>query len=131
MFPGEPDRRVRAVSPFWLAVGFAFALPLERILQRSIGFLLQEVSAQGACGMLSVFFNDVRCAGVRITVDGADVLVDLPCSGARSLIAFAFAFALLPVLFTRERATLTGLRLRDCNTNEVRLSWPRSGLVIA
>lgn len=102
------DRRVRAVSPLWLAVGFAFALPLERILQRSIGFLLQEVSAQGACGMLSVLFDDVRCAGVRITVDGADVLVDLPCSGARSLIAFAFAFVMVAAL-VRPRPLLAAL----------------------
>jgi len=86
-------RRVRALSPFWLAVTFAFALPLERIVQRSIGFALQDVSARGACGALSALFRDVQCAGVRITVEGADVLVDLPCSGARALIMFALAFA--------------------------------------
>ena len=42
--------RARAVSPAWLAVVFAFSLPLERIVQRSIGYLLQQVSAAGACG---------------------------------------------------------------------------------
>lgn len=91
-------RRVRAVSPFWLAMAFAFALPLERIVQRSIGYVLQDVSAQGACSALSALFGQVQCAGVRITVEGADVLVDLPCSGARSMILFAFAFAVTAAL---------------------------------
>jgi len=91
-------RRSRAVSPFWLAVAFAFALPLERIIQRSVGFVLQDISAQGACAVLSAVFADVRCAGVRITVEGADVLVDLPCSGARALIIFGFAFAVAAAL---------------------------------
>lgn len=92
------DRRVRAVSPFWLSVAFGFALPLERIVQRSIGYLLQDVSAQGACGVLSALFGSVQCAGVRITVEGADVLVDLPCSGAQALIIFGFGFALAAML---------------------------------
>lgn len=92
------NRRVRAVSPFWLAAAFTFALPLERIVQRSIGYVLQDISAQGACGALSALFGDVQCAGVRITVEGADVLVDLPCSGARSMILFAFAFTICAAL---------------------------------
>jgi exosortase/archaeosortase family protein len=92
------QHRSRALSPFWLAVAFAFALPLERIVQRSIGFLLQDVSAQGACVTLAALFGDVECAGVRITVEGADVLVDLPCSGARALIMFGFAFAIAATL---------------------------------
>lgn len=92
------DQRVRAISPLWLATAFAFSLPLERIVQRSIGYVLQEISASGACGALSVLFGDVRCAGVRITVEGADVLVDLPCSGARALIVFGFAFATIAAL---------------------------------
>lgn len=96
------DRRVRALSPFWLAIAFAFALPLERIVQRSIGFLLQDVSARGACGVLSAVFGDVQCAGVRITVENADVLVDLPCSGAQALILFGFGFA-LAAMFARPR----------------------------
>lgn len=91
-------RRARALSPFWLAVAFAFALPLERIVQRSIGFVLQDISAQGACAALSGLFADVQCAGVRIVVQGADVLVDLPCSGARALIMFGFAFAIAAAL---------------------------------
>lgn len=96
------QHRVRALSPFWLAVAFAFALPLERIVQRSVGFLLQDISAQGACAALSALFGNVACAGVRITVEGADVLVDLPCSGAQALIMFGFAFAIAAAL-TRPR----------------------------
>lgn len=91
-------RRVRAVSSLWLAVAFAFALPLERIVQRAIGYVLQDISARGACGVLSGLFGDVRCAGVRITVQGADVLVDLPCSGARAIIVFGFVFAVAAAL---------------------------------
>jgi exosortase/archaeosortase family protein len=92
------NRRARAVSPFWLAAAFAFALPLERIVQRSIGYPLQDISARGACGALSAIFGDVQCAGVRITVQGADVLVDLPCSGARAMILFGFAFVVIAAL---------------------------------
>lgn len=87
-------RRLRALSPFWLAAAFAFSLPLERIVQRSIGYVLQDISARGACGVLSSIFGEVQCAGVRITVQGADVLVDLPCSGARAIIVFGFVFTI-------------------------------------
>lgn len=87
-------RRRRAIAPLWLAVAFAFSLPLERIVQRLIGYGLQEFSAAGACGVLHGFFTDVHCAGVRIAVNGADVLVDLPCSGAQALLLFGFVFAL-------------------------------------
>jgi len=80
------DRRARAVSPGWIAVVFAFSLPLERILQRSVGYMLQEFSAGGACSLLSLSYPDIACIGVRMTVQGADVLVDLPCSGARTLL---------------------------------------------
>ena len=89
------DRRARAVSPFWLAVAFAFALPVERLIQRVIGYGLQQASASGACRVLSAAFDDVACAGVRITVEGADVLVDLPCSGARALMMVLFAYAVI------------------------------------
>lgn len=92
------NRRARAVSPFWLATAFAFALPLERIAQRSIGYLLQDISARGACWTLSAVFGDVQCSGIRITAHGMDVLVDLPCSGARAIILFAFAFVVTAAL---------------------------------
>jgi exosortase/archaeosortase family protein len=85
--------RVRAVSPAWLAVVFAFSLPLERIVQRSIGYVLQQVSAAGACGALGSVYDGVVCEGVRIVLAGKDVLVDLPCSGARAILLTLLAFA--------------------------------------
>lgn len=87
------DNRARPVSPFWLAVVFAFSLPLERILQRTIGFGLQHLSADGACLALKGLFGDVTCQGVRLVVSGTDVLVDLPCSGARAVLLLLLAFA--------------------------------------
>jgi exosortase/archaeosortase family protein len=85
--------RARAVSPAWLAVVFAFSLPLERIVQRSIGYLLQQVSAAGACGVLGSVYDAVVCEGVRIVLAGKDVLVDLPCSGSRAILLTLLAFA--------------------------------------
>lgn len=80
------DERRRPVSPLLLAALFCFALPLEALLQRTIGFALQQLSASGACFVLSGFYGNASCEGVRILLDGVDVLVDLPCSGARVLI---------------------------------------------
>lgn len=90
--------RVRSVSPFWLASSFLFCLPLERIVQRLLGYRLQELSADSACSVLSLLFADVQCAGIRITVEGADVLIDLPCSGARAVLLFLFGFTLIAAL---------------------------------
>jgi exosortase/archaeosortase family protein len=84
--------RRRTVSPVWLAVLFTFALPLERIFQRSIGYLLQSVSAAGACGLLSLGDGTVTCLGVRILMNGREALVDLPCSGSRGLIVLLGLF---------------------------------------
>lgn len=95
-------RRSRAVSPFWLAMLFGLALPLERIIQRVIGFGLQQVSAAGACGALTVGFDDVGCSGADVVLHGQHVLVDLPCSGARGLLLMAAAFVGLAAL-TRPR----------------------------
>ena len=78
--------RKRPISPGWLAICFAFSLPLERIIQRTIGYGLQSVSADGACLVLENIFDNVRCNGIRILINHQDVLVDLPCSGARALI---------------------------------------------
>ncbi|MGE0748733.1 MAG: exosortase T [Rhodospirillales bacterium] len=85
--------RARAVSPAWLAVVFAFSLPLERVVQRCIGHALQHVSADGACVALGALYDRVECHGARIVVAGADVLVDLPCSGARTLLLSLLGFA--------------------------------------
>ncbi|HIC59964.1 MAG TPA: exosortase T, partial [Rhodospirillales bacterium] len=78
--------RQRSISPGWLATCFAFSLPLERIIQRTMGYGLQSISADGACLVLGSIFDNVRCNGVRILIDHQDVLVDLPCSGARALL---------------------------------------------
>ena len=80
------------MSPFWLAGVFVFALPLERILQRTIGYGLQQMSADGACAVLSAFYSDLKCEGTRIIVNGVDVLVDLPCSGAQTLLLGLLGF---------------------------------------
>ena len=84
--------RARAVSPGWLAMCFAFSLPLERIVQRTIGYGLQNLSADGACVVLDTVFDDVICEGVRIVIAGVDVLVDLPCSGARAALLLLLLF---------------------------------------
>jgi len=86
------DERARPVGPLWLAGLFCFALPLEPLFQRSVGFLLQQVSAQGACNLLGLFHERIGCDGVRLSIDGVDVLVDLPCSGARLLILVMLGF---------------------------------------
>ncbi len=78
--------RERPISPGWLAVCFLFALPLERVMQHTLGFALQNLSAGGACLILGGLFENVSCQGVRILINQKDVLVDLPCSGARTLL---------------------------------------------
>ncbi|MEM7499366.1 MAG: exosortase T [Pseudomonadota bacterium] len=91
--------RERAVSPFWLSTAFLFALPLERILQRILGYPMQSVSAEGACGLLALlpesFAGPLACEGLAITLGSARVLVDLPCSGARGVLLQGLLFALL------------------------------------
>ncbi|WP_168210550.1 exosortase T [Persicimonas caeni] len=105
-------RRERAVSPFWLAVLFAFSLPVERIFQRVIGYGLQHVSAAGSCSLLSTVFDDVTCAGVNITLAGQPVLVDLPCSGARGLVLLSVLFCGLAALARPNlRQALVGIGL--------------------
>ncbi len=86
------DKRARYVSPFWLSVCFFFSLPIERIIQRALGYGLQNLSADGACGVLGTFFDNVTCHGVRILINAQDVMVDLPCSGARSLFLLLFFY---------------------------------------
>ena len=106
------DNRRQAVSPAWLAVIFAFSLPLERVLQRSLGYLLQEFSAQGACGVLSTLYTDLVCEGVRLIVNGVDALVDLPCSGARTMLLGLLGFAIAAsVCRPRPHQALAGLAL--------------------
>ena len=98
--------RKRALSPGWLAVAFAFSLPLERIIQRIAGYGLQHLSAGSACYALKAGFGDVTCEGVRLLVYGKDVLVDLPCSGARGLLLLLLLFAVLTAV---RRPSLLGV----------------------
>lgn len=91
-------QRERAISPFWMAILFSFSLPLERIVQRLVGYGLQHLSAAGSCGALGIFFDDLQCAGVEMTLAGHNVLVDLPCSGARGLVLLGVLFAGLAAL---------------------------------
>ena len=93
------DQRRVALSPLWLSVFFLFSLPLGPILQRVAGYPLQMISADVACRMLSPVFADLLCEGVRMRVNGADVLVDLPCSGASGLLLVISLWAFLNVIY--------------------------------
>lgn len=104
------QNRKRTISPFWLALCFGFSLPLERIIQRTIGYALQELSAGGACSALGSLFDNVACHGVRIVINAQDVMVDLPCSGARSVLLLLFFYcAIAAVSRFSIRAALSGL----------------------
>lgn len=91
--------RQRAVSPFWLSVLFLFTLPVERIVQRLIGYPLQEISAKLSCGGLGLLFSDLSCSGIRIALAGRDVLVDLPCSGTSGLMLSLALVVILNALY--------------------------------
>lgn len=104
--------RERAVAPLWLAIVFCFSLPLEPLLQRTVGFALQQVSAMFACGWLELFGFGPQCHGVRLQIEQTDVLVDLPCSGARLASFGGLIFALLAALRSpSRRAAAAGLAL--------------------
>ena len=99
------DRRARPLAPGWLALLFIFALPLERVLQRGLGFALQQLSASSACTLLNLGGAPVHCAGIQMQWHEQVVLVDLPCSGTRGL--------LLLLLFQVTLATLIRPSLRQ------------------
>lgn len=106
------DRRARALAPGWLAVAFAFSLPLERMLQRVVGYSLQRLAAGSACSVLDLSFGDVACLGTRIVMAGRDVQVDLPCSGARGLLQLLLLFTLVAALKRpRQGAACAGFAL--------------------
>jgi len=88
-------QRKRALSPAWIALLFAFSLPIERIIQRLLGFPLQLLSANGSCSLLSWFNDGLQCNGVEMFLNQQAVLVDLPCSGARGLIQLFILFTLI------------------------------------
>lgn len=129
------DRRARALSPGWLAFAFVFCLPLERIVQRVIGFSLQRLSAGGSCSLLDLAYGDVACMGTRIVMAGKDVQVDLPCSGARGLIQLLLLFSIVAALKRPKLpAALAGVALTVAagfvvntlriSTLAVGLAWP-------
>jgi len=101
------DNRIRSISPFWLSVTFAFSLPLERIVQRVMGYGLQNASADGACAILKNTINDVYCEGVRILINNQDVLVDLPCSGARAFLLLLFFYSVICTLINTNKKYAT------------------------
>ena len=125
-------RRSRAVSPLWLAVLFAFCLPLEPMLQRVFGFAMQQVSADLACQLLGVAYSDLHCHGTRISIQGLDVFVDLPCSGAKLLSTAGFIFSLLAACYRpsgRSSVLLVPLLLLTVwVVNAVRISILAAGL---
>lgn len=125
--------RERAISPFWVSILFLFTLPFERVAQRILGYPLQELSAFGACNLLSPFFDDLICHGVRLKVAGNDVLVDLPCSGTVSLmlcLATIVAMNALfrPRFFIAARMIALTLVLSVCG-NALRIAFLATGIV--
>lgn len=127
------DRRPKAVAPLWLAGLFLFSLPVEAVLERLVGYPLQMASAELSCGIIGLFYADTLCEGVRITVQGVDVLVDLPCSGATGLLLLlAFFTGLSAVLRPRLHvAVLWGLATLGFALvgNSVRIALLAGGLV--
>ena len=125
--------RPKPVSAFWLAVLFLFSLPFERIAQRVLGYPLQEASAGLACWFLEPFYPDLVCNGVRLQVSGADVLVDLTCSGTSGLmLAAATVVALNAVqcrpLFQGALVLVAGIALAVVG-NALRVSLLAAGIV--
>lgn len=105
---GQLDRRARRVSPAALAVLFAMSLPLERVLQRLVGFPLQWSAAALSEPLLALTSGaHVERHGTRLLLDQVDVIVDLPCSGAQGLyLAAVFTVASLALRPTGRRAAL-------------------------
>lgn len=104
--------RKNPLSPGWLAILFSLSLPLERVLQRTIGYALQHASANGACAALHGLVENVICQGTRITIAAQNVLVDLPCSGARStLLLLTLFIGLMALARPSLKASAAGLLL--------------------
>lgn len=94
--------RRRALSPLGLALLFSLSLPIERLLQRVVGYPLQLISAQAACSLLGLWRGDLRCEGTELSAGGAALSVDLPCSGAQGLVLLlVLVFALQSLRWIR------------------------------
>lgn len=94
------QRRPWPLAPWAVALLSLFMLPLERIVQRAIGYPLRLVAAVVAEQALAPFHHDFTRAGTQLLRHGASLSVDLPCSGARGLLAFAILAA---AIATRRR----------------------------
>jgi exosortase/archaeosortase family protein len=120
------SRRKRALSPLWLSVLFVFCLPIFQIFQRVLGYGLQQISAQCAAGILNLWFHPVSTEGVRLLIEGHEVLVDFPCSGATSvsmlLLLYAFLMCVKPLRLTRSLLGLLGVGIFALITNTIRIS---------
>ena len=91
-------QREHSISAAWLALLFAFSLPVERIIQRIAGYGLQELSSSLSCSLLTNTMDNVVCHGTRIAVEGKQFLIDLPCAGTNSLVVLAISMTLGMVL---------------------------------
>jgi len=91
-------QREHSISAGWLALLFAFSLPVERIIQRIAGYGLQELSSTFSCSLLTGTMDNVACHGTRIAVEGKQFLIDLPCAGTNSLVVLAISMTVGMVL---------------------------------
>ncbi len=97
-------RRARAVSPAGVAALLGLSLPIERLIQRGLGFPLQLLSTRLACGALTAIHPSVVCEGVLVRTEGSTLSIDLPCSGARGLVLLlVLALALIALRRVRGR----------------------------
>ncbi len=127
-------QRARPLSPGWLACLLLLSLPLERVIQRIIGFGLQQWSASGACALLDAAGFEPDCSGISIVIDNQNVLVDQPCSGASGLLLVLSLFiAIAAVKRPRSGAALCGIAitlLAAWFSNAVRISLLAVGIVM-
>ena len=91
-------QREHSISAGWLALLFAFSLPIERIIQRIAGYGLQDLSSTISCSLLTSTMNNVSCNGTRIAVEGKQFLIDLPCAGTNSLVILSISMTIGMVL---------------------------------
>lgn len=92
-----------SLPPGVVATLFAFALPLENVLQRLAGYPLQLASSALAGRVVGLFVPGLLRTGTLLTAGGVQLSVDLPCSGARGLVLLGGLAALVAA-----RRRLTG-----------------------
>lgn len=80
-----------AVNPGRLAALFALSLPIKQLLQHFLGFPLRLASTQAAAVVLRLFEPGLEVDGTLLSGPGAELAVDLPCSGAQGLFLLAVA----------------------------------------